>query len=274
MLCGTNLGGSPASVDADEASPGLLSTRSRVTVRAQHIIRASLIALLSIVGAVPAFAEDTHRLSIECSHGSTADQRIAGCSHLISSGYLDARALVEAFHNRGNAYDDKGQYERAIDDYNCALAIDPTAAGLYNDRGTAHQAMGRYDMAIQNYARALSLEPSNTLALNNRCFARAVIGQAEQGLTDCNESLRFRPGDARAHAARGFAHARLQQYEAAIADYDVALRLIPRDPYALFGRGIAKRLRGDLPAGNADIAAGRAIKPDVAEDMEKLGLTP
>jgi hypothetical protein len=108
MLCGTNLGGSPASVDADEAPPGLLSTRSQVTVRAQRIIRASLIALLSIVGAVPAFAEDTHRLSIECSHGSTADQRIASCSHLISLGYLDAKALVEAFHNRGNAYDDKG----------------------------------------------------------------------------------------------------------------------------------------------------------------------
>jgi tetratricopeptide (TPR) repeat protein len=67
---------------------------------------------------------------------------------------------------------------------------------------------------------------------------------------------------------------RLGRIDRAIADYDAALGLEPRDPYALYGRGIARRRRGDAARAGADIAAARAILPDVAEAFAQHGVRP
>jgi hypothetical protein len=43
---------------------------------------------------------------------------------------------------------------------------------------------------------------------------------------------------------------------------------------SLYGRGVAKRRKGDVAGGNADIAAARAIKADVAAEFARYGLQP
>jgi hypothetical protein len=58
----------------------------------------------------------------------------------------------------------------------------------------------------------------------------------------------------------------------ATADYDAALRINPRDPYSLFGRGIAKRMKGDLSGGDADIASAKETNTNIGEEMAKLGV--
>jgi hypothetical protein len=46
----------------------------------------------------------------------------------------------------------------------------------------------------------------------------------------------------------------------------------PDDAYALFGRGVAKYMKGDLRGGDGDIVASQALKPDISEDMARLGI--
>jgi tetratricopeptide (TPR) repeat protein len=58
----------------------------------------------------------------------------------------------------------------------------------------------------------------------------------------------------------------------AIADYDAALKLNPRLAPALYGRGVAEIKRGN-PAGTADIAAAKAIQPNIAAAMAALGVS-
>jgi transglutaminase-like putative cysteine protease len=50
------------------------------------------------------------------------------------------------------------------------------------------------------------------------------------------------------------------------------LRANPSNPYSLFGRGMAKRMIGDSSGGDADIAAARAIRANIADEMAKLGV--
>jgi hypothetical protein len=40
----------------------------------------------------------------------------------------------------------------------------------------------------------------------------------------------------------------------------------------LYGRGVAKRLKGDIAGGEADVAAAQAISPIVADAMALVGL--
>src|SRR6516164_2347978 len=78
---------------------------------------------------------------------ATVDQRIDGCSAVIKAARDKGDKLAEAFNNRGVAYRLKGDYDRAIADYNQAIKLKPSAEGYFN-RGNAQLGKGHYDRAI------------------------------------------------------------------------------------------------------------------------------
>jgi acyl-CoA reductase-like NAD-dependent aldehyde dehydrogenase len=61
-------------------------------------------------------------------------------------------------------------------------------------------------------------------------------------------------------------------FDDAIADYDAALKLNSQLEEALYGRGLAKLKKGDRDGGNADIAAAKAIRADIADDFARYGV--
>ena len=59
----------------------------------------------------------------------------------------------------------------------------------------------------------------------------------------------------------------------AIADYSAAIAKDKQDAYSLYGRGVAKLKSGDIDGGNADMAAAKAIQPDIANAYVRYGAT-
>ena len=143
--------------------------------------------VLSVAMAASARAQEYEQLSRKCYENSTPDQTIEACSTVIASGRVEKEDLATAFKNRGNAYDSKGQYDRAIEDYDHAIAINPNDADALNNRGISHRANGHYDLAVKDYDQVLKLTPYSAKALNNRCFAKALMDQLEQGLADVGD---------------------------------------------------------------------------------------
>ena len=232
------------------------------------------VLLATALGMAAALAQTDSSFDRTCYGTGSPDQTIKACSSIIAGGLVQREDLAAAFRRRGNAYDDVGDYDSAIDDYRHAIAINPGNAGVFNDRGTSHRAMGQYELSILDYDQALVLSPENAMALSNRCFAKAVMDRLEEALIDCNESLRLRPGDSSTLASRGFALLKLGRWASAIADYDAQILANPGNPYALFGRGIGKRVTGDLSGGSADMAAAKTIDADIEVAMAKLGVRP
>ena len=71
----------------------------------------------------------------------------------------------------------------------------------------------------------------------------------------------------------GLAFLRQGQFDQAIADFDQALKLRPTLVSALYGRGLAKVKKGERASGDADINAAKAVKPDIAKELERYGVT-
>ncbi|GBU25742.1 hypothetical protein R83H12_02397 [Fibrobacteria bacterium R8-3-H12] len=82
--------------------------------------------------------------------------------------------------NRGAAYYNKGNYDRAIDDYTAVLRIEPdNHEALYN-RGIAHYLKGDYDLAIEDYKAVLQIDPNNASAKQWIEFVRKAKAKAKK----------------------------------------------------------------------------------------------
>ena len=236
--------------------------------------RGTLLLSLFLAGAAPMTAPSPSSLGacFSTDAGTSLDIRIDSCTSVIQSGGLSQDRLSIAFQNRGAAFIAKGDANRAIQDFDRAISLDPNYANAFNGRGVAYQAKGDNDRAIQDYGQAIKIDPGNANALNGRCWLRAAAGQLQAALADCNESLRLRPNSSNSLDSRAFVHILLGHWDEAIADSDAALRADPRNAYALFERGLAKRRKGDAAGGNADITASRAIDAKAEIELASLGV--
>jgi tetratricopeptide (TPR) repeat protein len=171
-----------------------------------------------------------------------------------------------AFGNRARTHRSLGNLDQAIADFNKSLEINPNNANDFNGRGVVYLDRQAYEKAIADFSEAIRLNPKFTLALSNRCRARAMIDdQMQQALADCDHALLLDRSDAWAIANRAFVYLRLGDPDKAITEYTIALQKDPKNAHALYGRGLAKRNKGDTIAADADIAAARAIRPNIGE---------
>lgn len=202
------------------------------------------------------------------------DLAISGCTAVIQSGQETTENLAIAFSNRGLAYHDLEQFDRAIKDYDQAIRLKPDFVDAYKNRALAHSAKHQHDRVVEDYSQVVRLAPENADAWNGRCWHRAILGQLQAALSDCNESLRLRPNDAATIDSRAFVLLKMGNLSASIGEYNQSLRLRPQSAYSSYGRGIAKLRFGDTEGGNADIAAAKAIKADIGEEFARMGVSP
>ncbi len=106
-------------------------------MRHTAIFAATLAALLALAAPARAGMEE------DCVQEYDRDLQISGCTAVIGSGQYSGRNLAIAYNNRGIAYDDLGEYRRAIEDYDRALRLDPDDALAYNNRGIALDNLSR-----------------------------------------------------------------------------------------------------------------------------------
>jgi tetratricopeptide (TPR) repeat protein len=227
----------------------------------------------ALIGMAPASAQQSPdwTLCVNKNKAYPVDQAVKGCTNVLKSGRETTRNRAIAFNNRGIAYYDDNQYEKAIADFTEAIKLDRGYADAYQSRASAYSDNGDHDKAVADYNQAIRLNAKDPIAFNNRCDELLIIHQVQAAIQDCNESLRMRPNHANTMMHRGNALLAAKQYAKAIDDYDAVLRQNPKDAWSLYGRGFAKLKQGN-GAGNADIDAAKAIQPKIAEGFESRGI--
>jgi len=121
------------------------------------------------------------------------DQQINGCTAAIQSGRGMEHGASGGYTSRGVAYRDKGDYDRAIADYNEAIRLDPKNSIAYGNRGNVYKDKGDYDRAIADYNEAIRLDPKNFKVYLNRGLANLYAGSLAKALADVNRSSELDP---------------------------------------------------------------------------------
>ena len=128
-------------------------------------------------------------------------EQIAACTRLIDRGDPTEFAY-NWWDSRGRVYQKLGQYARAIDDYNKALARATGKTNVYFARAETYEKLGRRADAIRDYRTILELEDVGFAVHARRALAR--LGARSE--TDAPPTQR--PGASRVDEVRRKANAR------------------------------------------------------------------
>jgi len=97
---------------------------------------------------------------------------------------LKLNEYAGAYYNRGVAYAELGEYDRAIEDYNKAIKLNKEYAEAYYNRGVAYVVLGKYNRAIEDFNKAIELNLDDAEAYYNRGVAYAELGEHNRARED------------------------------------------------------------------------------------------
>ena len=181
---------------------------------------------------------------------------------------------VNAMAMRAQMQSDSGQFADAIATLNAAMEIQVGSYSLRVARGIAYAKTDQSALSEADFTAARRFA-TDAAALNDMCWTMGTSGVAlAMALDDCDAALAKAPAARAIIDSRAFVLLRLARYDDAITAYDAALRIRPKNADSLYGRGIAKRRRGDIDAGAADIKAALAADADIAATFANYGVTP
>ncbi len=167
--------------------------------------------------------------------------------------------------NRGNAKYAARDFEGALRDYDRAVELKPDWPSTYQNRGALKVDLGKYDDAIGDFDRALSLQRNLAEALQGRASAKLRKGDPEGAIADCERALQIRKEYPSALCTRGRARLEKGQVDEAIADFDQVVILKPDFAEAYYERGRAKSGKKEWAAAREDCDQALAIDADLPE---------
>ena len=231
-----------------------LTNEGTATLRRLARLAAGLVLVAAILSPLrSAHADDLSVCST--SQSSPPDQAIAACDRLINAGKLQGSELARRYDDRAIAWYRKGELDRALADYNKAIALDLKFGSAYLNRGNVWHSKGQYDRALSDYDKAISLGNVNlAVAHTNRGNSWLAMGNPDRALGDYNTAIAIDPKFGNVYLDRGNIWHTRGQYGQALADYDKAISLGNVNlALAYSNRGNTRRLKGDLDDALADL---------------------
>lgn len=141
-------------------------------------------------------------------------------------GYL-APDNPDALHNLGQRYQQRGEYQKAIDHYKKAIAMRPTFYNAYNNLATCYGELKMYDEAVAALEKCIALKPDDYYAMSNLAVVMIHTGKHDQALRFAEEAVRTEPAYVNGRVTYGTVLAMAGRYDEAETQFNEALRLDP-----------------------------------------------
>jgi tetratricopeptide (TPR) repeat protein len=97
---------------------------------------------------------------------------------------LDYKKDSSLFNLRAYAFYKKGDYDKALDDCNKAIALDYSKPNPFKNRGLAYLGKGQYNKAIEQFNKSISIDPTYAYAYSGRGETLLKLGKTENALLD------------------------------------------------------------------------------------------
>ncbi len=180
--------------------------------------------------------------------------------------------LVDAgsYYEIANQHYEKGDYEKAIENYNMAILLNPLFSEAYFNRALSYYQLKNYDKSIADYTEAAELDPKNPIIFNNKGDAFYRKQDYTSAIKDYDKAIMLNPNYLKAFYNRALSYASLEDYEKAVEDFSKVVQLKPDFAEAYHLRGLAYEYAGDLDSAIGDYEKAIQLSPELSEAKSHL----
>ena len=130
----------------------------------------------------------------------------------------------ETIYNRGRAYEELGQYEKALEDFRSATKISPKETTYWISSGICNLKLKRYDHTISNMNAILEFNERSTDALVLKGRACSYAGKVRSAMEAFELAIKYDSKCGEAYLHRGFVRAKAHDIKTC-DDLRTAMRL-------------------------------------------------
>lgn len=120
-----------------------------------------------------------------------ATDQIEGCSKLIEGPSTDPFTKSFAYARRALAYSLKGEFEKALPDYDAAIDLNPMSAMAHNNRAWVMLKLGRIDEGLTGVRVALEIDPRSYQAHDTLAHLKQAEGEVSEALRSYEQAMRL-----------------------------------------------------------------------------------
>ncbi len=179
---------------------------------------------------------------------------------------------AKVFTNRANIHGLKGHFDLALSDYSKSIELDKTDEQIFFNRAVTYSMMKQFDKAIEDFTTVLKMKPQFKIAKESRAYAYVDNKNYEKAISELNELIKTEPTNAMYYFYRGTAYFNSGNAAAALADNTMAIEYNPNNSGAYFNRSVVNKTMGKYKDALNDAlkaqSMGYAINPNYINELK------
>jgi SpoVK/Ycf46/Vps4 family AAA+-type ATPase len=177
---------------------------------------------------------------------------------------------ARTYYQLGNDYYEKGDYDRAIQNYNMAILLNPVFSEAFFNRALGYYQLKNFEKSIADYTKSMELDPQNPIIYNNRGDAYYRKQDFQTAIKDYDRAIQLNPNYLKAFYNRGLSYASVEEYEKAVDDFSKVIELKSDFAEAYHLRGLAHEYAGSIANAIADYEQALKLNPELTEAKTHL----
>jgi len=169
---------------------------------------------------------------------------------------------------RGNAHGRKGDFDKAISDFDRVIGKLEPAGDLkqgvisaYLGRGIIRVKKREYDQGLDDFGQVLKVDPASAVAWANRGAAFLGKKDPRRAIVESDQAIKVDPQFVGGYLNRGIAYAELREFDKALMDFRKMIQLNKNPEEAFYGCGNVYYEKGDFDQAIAEYDKAIQFRP-------------
>jgi len=180
---------------------------------------------------------------------------------------LDLTLTPSIYLERGKIYLEQENWDKAIENFNSAIKLEPGNHLHYFHRGLTYHRMQKYDEAIKDYNKSLEISPTVPATHANLANCYRNIKNYPLAIQHLSTAIDMRPRFEFALSARAETYMLLNKYKLAFKDFTEAEKLNSKSYQIKTGFGIYYAKKGNFDNAIKYYLQALAIKPTTSTKL-------
>ncbi|MFX0198056.1 MAG: protein kinase, partial [Candidatus Hodarchaeota archaeon] len=180
-------------------------------------------------------ASEKERLYIEAAYASTVERNPEKRYRILQQMVKKYPKEKRVHYSLASYYRSKKLYDKAIDEFNKALGLDPNYGSAINGLGNTYAEMGNFEKAIEYLKRYASVSPGDANPFDSMAEIYFRKGKLDEAIAKYQEAVEVKPDFYYAYWKIGYIYALKENYTEAMKWNDRFIDMAPRSSGVVSG---------------------------------------